>query len=129
MKNNLVICDTNIFISAFMGDAETISILKNKIHLSNIVISAITYMELCRGAMNKKQLSSLVKDLRGYRVVNFNEAVSGLAMSYIQKYHLSHGLQIPDAIIAASAVTFEIPLFTYNLKDFKYIEKIKLLTF
>jgi len=43
-------------------------------------------------------------------------------------FRLSHNLQIPDAIIAASAVTFKLPLFTYNLKDFKFIPNIRLYT-
>jgi len=44
----------------------------------------------------------------------------------IEHYSKSHGLQIPDAIIAATALSFEMKLFTLNLKDFKYIDGLKL---
>ena len=126
MTNELVICDTNIFISAFEGKAETVETMTNKIGLSNVVISSITYMELCRGAQNKQQLLLLSNNLKGYRILHYNEEASLLAMNLIKRYHLSHSLQIPDAIIAASSITFNIPLCTYNLKDFRYIENIKL---
>ena len=126
MKKNWVLCDTNIFISAFEGDSKTTEILQNKIKKSNVLLSSITYMELCRGALNKKQLNKLRKNLKGYRILNFNEKVSSLAMDLITKYHLSHGLQIPDAIIAASARAFRLKLFTFNKKDFNYIPGIKL---
>ena len=37
------------------------------------------------------------------------------------------GLEIPDALIAATALTLKIPLLTMNRKDFRFIEKIELL--
>jgi predicted nucleic acid-binding protein len=44
----------------------------------------------------------------------------------IDEYSLSHGLKIPDALIAASALALNMELFTYNLKDFSFIPDIKL---
>jgi len=41
-------------------------------------------------------------------------------------YSLSHKLSIPDAIIAATALHYDIELYTYNTKDFRFIEGIKL---
>jgi len=49
-----------------------------------------------------------------------------LATQLIDQFNLSHGLLIPDAIIAASAVVHQIELFTYNVKDFQFIPDIKL---
>jgi hypothetical protein len=37
---------------------------------------------------------------------------------------LSHHLQIPDAIIGATAVIHQIPFYTYNTKDFDFIPGI-----
>ena len=50
------------------------------------------------------------------------------ATNLIFKYAKSHNLTIPDALIAATAKR-NIPLFTLNLKDFKYIDEINLITF
>jgi predicted nucleic acid-binding protein len=36
-------------------------------------------------------------------------------------------LEIPDALIAATAIDLKIPLLTKNRKDFHFIEKIELL--
>jgi len=44
-------------------------------------------------------------------------------LNNIQK---SHGLQIPDALIAATAICHDMELLTYNVKDFKFIQGIKL---
>lgn len=48
------------------------------------------------------------------------------AGSFIESYYLSHGLMIPDAVIAATAKFHNIPLLTFNTKDFKFIPGIKL---
>ena len=42
------------------------------------------------------------------------------------KYVLSHKLVLPDGFIAASAVAHDIELFSLNIKDYKFIEGLKL---
>ena len=43
---------------------------------------------------------------------------SFLEFGRAEKFSKSYGLQIPDAIIAATAMTSKIRLFAFNLKDF-----------
>ncbi|MBI4648497.1 MAG: type II toxin-antitoxin system VapC family toxin [Bacteroidia bacterium] len=125
MKNSFVLCDTNILIHLFLNDSNTIAEL-SKIGSENILISSVTEMELLKGAGDKKELLEMKKKIVNYAILHFNEKVSGISVELVQNYHLSHGLKIPDAIIAASSIAFELPLFTYNLKDFKYIPDINL---
>ncbi len=56
----MVLCDTNIFISAFNGRQDTISEL-DKIGFDDIVISSITLMELYQGMRNKTELAQMKK--------------------------------------------------------------------
>lgn len=53
-------------------------------------------------------------------------SISTKAIELIEAYRLSHGLQIPDAIIAATSIVYQIPLHTYNLKDFDFIPEVAL---
>lgn len=125
MEEELVLCDTNVFIKFFNGNEETIAVLK-ELGSERILISSITAMELYQGMGNKKELRDMKRKIKHYSILHFNRDVSRLAIDYIDAFSLSHGLQIPDAIIAASAVTFKLPLFTYNLKDFRFIPGIEL---
>jgi predicted nucleic acid-binding protein len=50
--------------------------------------------------------------------------LSKKSLELMKKYSLSHGLLIPDAIIAASAITKNLPLWTFNQKDFKFIDDL-----
>ena len=44
------------------------------------------------------------------------------ATELIDIYAKSHGLMIPDAVIAATAITKSLPLMTLNVKDFRFIK-------
>lgn len=119
----MVLCDTNIFISAFNGRADTIDQL-DKIGLADIVLSSITVMELFQGMSNKTELAQMKRKIKFYDVVQIDEAISQKAIEFIELYKLSNGLQIPDAIIGATAVVHQIPLYTYNVKDFDFLTDI-----
>lgn len=46
----------------------------------------------------------------------------------METYSLSHKLSLPDALIAATAIEHDIPLYTLNLKDFRFISMLQLHT-
>ena len=124
-KNLMILCDTNVIIEILKGNEKTIKTIES-IGLKNIAISSVTVMELYFGALNKRELSKIKKHLKALNIVHFDNDVSELAVSMVESYSKSHGLQIPDSIIAATALSFEMKLFTLNLKDFKYIDGLNL---
>lgn len=125
MSNSYVLCDTNIFIHLFKKDKKTIKIL-HKIDSKNILMPAITVMELFRGMRNKKELTEMIKKIDNYSIFDIDRNTSKLARELIKKYHLSKGMDIPDSLIAASAKNYNLELFTYNTKDFKFITGLRL---
>ncbi len=122
---SFVICDTNIFISLFRELANTADELKD-IGNENVLIPSVSVMELYRGMENKKELKEMEQKIKRYNVIHYNEAVSQKAIELVHEYKLSHNLEIPDAIIGAMSLVYDLPLFTYNKKDFKFIPGIKL---
>jgi len=122
---SFVICDTNIFISAFIGTEKTIKEL-DRIGNENVLMPSITVMELYRGMKNKDQMTKMMRRIEEYNILDFNETTSQKAIELIHAFKLSHDLQIPDAIIAALSVTYNLPLFTYNIKDFKFVPDLEL---
>lgn len=122
---SLVICDTNIFISAFNGLSKTTEALA-KIGSDNVLMPSITVMELYRGMDNKEQMAKMARKIKAYNILDFNEEVSQTAIELIKTFKLSNNLQIPDAIIAALSINYNLPLFTYNIRDFKFIPELNL---
>ena len=44
----------------------------------------------------------------------------------MSRYSLSHKVSIPDMLIAATAISHELELYTLNTKDFKFIPELNL---
>jgi predicted nucleic acid-binding protein len=59
------------------------------------------------------------KLLDSYTVISLDNSISQSGISLYKKYKLSHGLDMPDFLIAATAIELDLPLFTYNTKDFR----------
>jgi len=68
----------------------------------------------------------LRRKIRNYFIVDFTQEVSKLSLQLIEDYKLSQELKIPDAIIGATAIVFDLKLFTYNTKDFRFMPGIRL---
>jgi predicted nucleic acid-binding protein len=119
----MVLCDTNILIHAFRGRTDTIQAL-NSIGYPNVVLSAITVMELLQGMRNKAELAQMKKKLKFFDVLPLNEQISEKSIDLVEQFRLAHHLEIPDAIIGATAIVHQIPIFTYNLKDFRFMPNI-----
>ena len=115
--------DTNILIEILKNNKDTIKeVEKYDIHY----ISEVTKMELFYGAINKKELEKLNKFISLFDIILINEIISNNASDLIYKYSKSHNLNIPDSLIASTSLYKNYKLFTYNLKDFKYIDNIDL---
>ena len=119
-----VILDTNILIEILKGEKRTIAKVESMER--ELCISSITAMELYYGALDKAEVRRLEKFVSLFTVIYPDETLSRKAMELVKRYAKSHSLDIPDSIIAATALTRNCELFTYNRKDFRYIEELKL---
>jgi predicted nucleic acid-binding protein len=122
----LVLCDTNIFIEIYKRNDVIRDILFKKIGLENVVISDVTRAELFYGAINKMELQTIRKDLCNFMVLHIDSFISKMAVEFVDKYCLSHKTSLEDALIAATAIVYNIKLYTLNIKDFIFIPGVNL---
>ena len=121
----MILCDTNIFIEIYKDNSDIIKAVKS-IGQHNIAVSDVTCAELLYGARNKKELQTLRKDLNKLTVLPIETSISAMAVELVEKYALSHKLSLPDALIGATAMYHNIELYTLNVKDFRFLENVKL---
>ena len=121
----MILLDTNILIEILKGNQKTIEKVQN--FNTTLAISSISVMELYYGARNKAELNKLEKFVSLFSVVHLSENISTYATKLIKTYAKSHSLDIPDSLIASTSLVNKYKLFTYNLKDFKYINDIELI--
>ena len=121
----MIVLDTNILIEILKGDRKTIDTVESL--TEQLSISSITVMELYYGALNKTELNKLEKFVSLFHIIHIDEHISRMATKLIKRYAKRHSLDIPDSLIASTALLNDAMLLTYNKKDFKYIEGMKLL--
>jgi predicted nucleic acid-binding protein len=125
MANSLILCDTNILIELLKGNPVIVSGLR-EIGQHRIVISSVTLAEVMVGALNRTELKKILKALKAIRIVHVDEDISAKSLELLQAYGLSHKLDIPDSLIAATALTKGHQLLTLNVKDFRFIKSLRL---
>ena len=91
----------------------------------------ITLMEAVQGSRSKTRMRTIL-DLfaaSGFRVLPLSESIGHLAAGLIEEHTLAHGLQMPDALIAATAIEAGEVLATANVRHFRPIRRLELKPF
>ena len=125
----IIIVDSDILIDVSRGDRHAIEFLSDLERADQIAISSITEMELISGCRDKQELSTVNAFLHRFRTIHLNEAISEHSIDLLNRYNLSHGLLIADAIIAATAITMDERFVTKNHRDFRFVDGLKLLVY
>ncbi|NOX32362.1 MAG: type II toxin-antitoxin system VapC family toxin [Deltaproteobacteria bacterium] len=123
-----MIIDTDVLIWYLKGNEKAFEVIENS---NNFFISVVTYLELVQGMRNKKELNSLRKALHIWNAQIFyiSEGISAKAMFFVEQHFLSHSMQLADALIGATAVTYGIPILTANDKHYKILKDLKIKKF
>ena len=95
----------------------------------NFSCSTISYMEVLRGAKNKKELKQIISFFKQSTILPITPAISQKAQYYVEQFSLSHSIELQDALIAATAIENSIELVTANMKHYKPIPNLKLKQF
>jgi len=128
--SNLIVIDTDILIDTAHDIDKATNYLKQlEQQKFTLAVSIITRMELIVGCRNKKELKITEDFLKRFNILNLNEDISLNADKLLLQYRLSHGLLIPDALIAATAITLDYSLVSKNQKDYRFIQNLTLLPY
>lgn len=120
--------DTDILIWALRGNHLA---AKEIDHASDKRISTISYMELIKGARDKRELrliKSFLKTLN-FETIPVDTNISHRALIYMEEHALSSGLDLADALIAATAAELSLEICTANTKHYRFIPEISIRKF
>ncbi len=119
MNGTDIFIDTNICIYLLDGDL----ILADMLQGQNLYISIITEMELLAyHGENTLANQPLANFLQSVSIINIEEKIKINAV----KIRRQSKLKLPDSIVAASAVTYDLPLITADngFKKVNYLDLI-----
>ena len=115
----MVLVDSDILIEVIRGRDS--SIVDRWMDLSSgeeaVSCSPVTVVELWHGARPNEH-ETLMRLFQALLCLPIDQEIGRLAGQYLSKYAGSHGLQIGDALIAATASAHRAKLWTRNRKHF-----------
>lgn len=121
-----VLLDTNILISAFRNNELTVRFLETRSY--SFFISDITIMEIFAGCRTLQKRKQFEQTLKYYGRAPLTSVVTARAIKLINRYSVTNvSIHLPDILIAATAIYYNLPLKSLNIKDFDYIRELKLI--
>ncbi len=127
MESLQLVVDTDILVDVLRQETLALAWLSGQ--AEGLAISQIMQMELLMGATSKAVLRQVEKALVEFAILPVRETIGDTAVALIRQYRLSHGLAFADAMIAATALTYDLPLITKNQRDFRFITGLQLLPY
>ena len=118
------IIDTDILIDATNGIADAVAFLVEQ-QATEVQISIVSAMELIAGCRNKTEMTELQRFFQRCTFLPVTATVSQVAFQLMESFYLSHGLILPDALIAATAMEHNLTLYTRNTRHFRMIPQLE----
>jgi len=125
-----VLIDTDVIINHLRGKKEDTSFLRRVMVEEEFkgFFSVITEIELFAAErIDEKQAKEIGEILEILYRVELNSMVARLAGNLLGTFRKSHGLEMPDAVIAASALYYGMPLATKNTRHYSFISGLLLI--
>jgi predicted nucleic acid-binding protein len=125
-----VIIDTDILIWYFRGDEAARRFL-TRVPFPERAVSALTVMELVQGCHDRRETQDTADFVSENlaAVLHPNEVISRLALRLLELHALGAGLRVVDALIAATALDARVALATANVRHYRVIGGLSLVTF
>lgn len=114
---SLVLCDSGVFFRAFRNDQLMWQEI-NHIGFDRLALSTVTIGEAYYG-MKDSEVTRTKQLLNLFKHFSLNKE-SCLRFQQMMYEHRQQHPQIPDCMIAATALSINAQLFTLNKKDFTY---------
>ena len=120
--------DTDVLIWASRGNLRAARIIDAA---ADRALSIVSLMELLQGARSKLEVRQVQQSLRQlqFRILPLSESIGAAAAALIEQHALTHGIQLADALIAATAIASGYPLCTGDVKHFRPIRALSRVAF
>lgn len=87
-------------------------------------VSVVTTAELYAGVRNAEEQGRIEELLTHAAICDVDQHIARIGGLHCRQYRRSHGVEIPDALIAATAQVHAAPLVTRNAKHFPMLDDL-----
>ena len=111
----------SIAIDDLRGFSPSHSFVRSLYVAGEFRVSIVTSMEAVQGCRNSTDLRHMLEYLAQATVVPLSGEIAEGGLELMRTFTLSHGLTIPDALIAATALEHGLTLYTRNARHFQMV--------
>ena len=111
-----IVVDTDVLVDFLRGQADAVAFVKAR--SDRILLSAIVVAELYAGVRGEVEMAVLDALVSSFRVAPVNAELAKGAGLHKRDYGKSHGMNLGDAILAATAQSETADLATLNVKHY-----------
>ena len=121
-----MIFDTDVLIWALRGNDKA----ADAIEAEDVrAVSVVSRMELFQGARDKREQATIRRFLQEFETLPLTERIGHRASIYVEEHALKSGLELADALIAATAAERGETLCTGNGHHYRAIAELELRAF
>lgn len=127
MEHRKVLADTSIVIDHLRKSNKSASALFKSIDEYELSISAVSIFELYAGATDERKKTDIANTVSAFETLPFTHDIAVKAGElYIALKKSNRIIEVKDIFIAATAIVYDIPVFTLNKKHFERLEGVSL---
>jgi len=120
--------DTDVLLWFFRGNDRAAELMEQQ---ADRAVSIESMMKLYQGARSHEEIRTIRRFVQenSFRMIPLNETISHLALTLVEKHALKNGLQMADALIAATARQTANVLATGSIRHFRSVPALQLKAF
>lgn len=123
-----MIFDTDVLIWVLRGNAHASRAIDAATERALSIVSLMELLQSARSKLEARQIRRSLTQL-GFNILPLSESIGAAAAGIVEQYALSHGIQVTDALIAATAIESGRILCTANTKHLRPIRSLSLKAF
>ena len=127
MENRRVLVDTSIVIDYLRSQYRTETKFINLFKTNELCLSTISIFELFNGATSPSKKQDIETLCNGMEIIDFNLNTAKIASEIYRNLRLKNKMiEFRDILISSTAIQYNLPIATLNIKHFERIDNLQL---
>jgi hypothetical protein len=115
--------DSDVFIDYLKGFDLACDLIET--HIDRISLSVMTIAEIRAGIKGKEEERALDQFLSAIPLFDVTRPIAEMGGDWVRQFGRSHSVVVPEALIAATAATYNLELKTLNTKHYPMFKDLR----
>lgn len=122
----MILLDSDVVVDLLRGHPPALSWLRMASDGDALAVTGFTALECIQGCRNRAELKAFDALMREVDILWLSAAGCDEALERFRQERLSSGASVMDVLIAQTALEFNTPLHTFNIKHYRHMRGLEL---